>query len=95
MYVISYDISNDKARGKVAKELKNYGRRTQYSVFECRISKKQMEQLYTKLLTIMQQEQDGNIRIYQICMRCEGQIQTIGLKNESILAGGNDDIFII
>jgi len=95
MYVISYDISNDKVRGKVAKELENYGRRTQYSVFECRISKKQMEQLYTKLLTIMQQEQDGNIRIYQICLRCEEHIQTIGLKNESILAGGNDDIFII
>ncbi len=95
MYVISYDLSNDKVRGKVAKELENYGRRIQYSVFECRISKKQMQQLYTKLLLIMQKEQDGNIRIYQICLRCEEQIQTIGLKNESILTGEEDDIFII
>lgn len=43
MYVISYDISNDKIRTKIAKELENYGRRVQFSVFECRISLSQFK----------------------------------------------------
>lgn len=94
MYVISYDLSNNKLRNKVAKELENYGRRVQYSVFECRISKKQMEQLYEKLLPIMQKEPEGNIRIYRLCMNCEEQIQTIGIKNECMTAA-EEDIFVI
>lgn len=94
MYVVSYDLSNNKLRNKVAKELENYGRRVQYSVFECRISKKQMEQLYKKLLPIMQREPEGNIRIYRICMNCEEQIQTIGIKNECMTAA-EEDIFVI
>ena len=34
MYLISYDITKDKVRRKVDKELENYGRRVQFSVFE-------------------------------------------------------------
>lgn len=94
MYVVSYDLSNNKLRNKVAKVLEGYGRRVQYSVFECCISKKQMEQLYGKLLPIMQQEPEGNIRIYRICMNCEKQIRTIGIKNKEIREA-EDDIFII
>ena len=33
--VVSYDIANDRRRYRVMKTLKNYGRRVQYSVFEC------------------------------------------------------------
>ena len=33
MYVITYDISADKLRNKVAKLLEGYGRRVQYSCF--------------------------------------------------------------
>ena len=46
MYVISYDIAGDKLRNKIAKVLLGYGRRVQYSVFECRISQKRFEELY-------------------------------------------------
>ena len=46
MYVISYDIVSDKLRNKVAKILLDYGKRVQYSVFECYISQKQFEELY-------------------------------------------------
>lgn len=94
MFVVSYDLSNDKLRNKVAKELENYGRRVQYSVFECCISKKQMEQLYGKLLPIMQKEPAGSIRIYRICMNCEKQVRTIGIKNKEMTAA-EEDIFII
>lgn len=58
MYVISYDITSDRLRNKIAKELENYGRRVQYSVFECRITAKQFEKLYQKLIILMEGERD-------------------------------------
>lgn len=94
MYIVSYDLSDNKIRNKVAKVLEGYGMRVQYSVFECCISKKQMEKLYGELLPIMQREPEGNIRIYRICMNCEKQIQIIGIKNKEIMAA-EGDIFVI
>ncbi|RJP64442.1 MAG: CRISPR-associated endonuclease Cas2, partial [Candidatus Abyssobacteria bacterium SURF_17] len=32
---VSYDVSNNKKRSKIADILKDYGHRVQYSVFEC------------------------------------------------------------
>ncbi|NMG82782.1 MAG: CRISPR-associated endonuclease Cas2 [Methanosarcinales archaeon] len=43
--VISYDISDDKKRNKVANMLLDYGTRVQYSVFECLIDAKTLEKL--------------------------------------------------
>lgn len=79
MYVISYDISNDKLRGKVAKKLEGYGRRIQYSVFECEIKKKAFRKLYAELLTLMTgQEEEGSIRVYTLCESCRQKAATIG-----------------
>lgn len=82
MYLISYDIENDRVRNKIAKELENYGARVQYSVFECRISEKIYKELYAKLLELMNDEKSGNIRIYNICAKCTERITTIGVKEE-------------
>ena len=82
MYVISYDIENDRIRRKVAKELENYGRRVQYSVFECHIDTKKYEELYGKLSKLMEEEETGNIRFYNLCRMCEGRISTIGIRED-------------
>jgi CRISPR-associated protein Cas2 len=43
MYImITYDISKDKKRYKFAKELLQFGIRTQKSVFECEIDKREL-----------------------------------------------------
>jgi CRISPR-associated protein Cas2 len=34
-YLVSYDIPDDRRRTRLAKLLKDYGGRVQYSVFEC------------------------------------------------------------
>ena len=43
--VIAYDIENDKKRNKLAKELLKYGIRTQKSVFECEINRKDLNKI--------------------------------------------------
>ena len=84
MYLISYDITNDRIRGKIAKELSGYGQRVQYSVFECRITEPQYRELYQKLVALMQEEEEGNIRIYNICGKCEQKLNTIGIENTAM-----------
>ncbi len=94
MYVISYDIEKDKIRNKIARALEDYGQRVQYSVFECRINQKQYDRLYTRLAKLMTEEQEGNIRIYNICANCESKVATIGIK-KSALTVGEEELFII
>lgn len=83
MYVISYDITDTKRRNKIFKVLKNYGEHKQYSVFECDISKKRFNTLYRELLDLMDDEEEGNIRIYHLCKLCSASIVVIGIEDAS------------
>ncbi|MBQ7724406.1 MAG: CRISPR-associated endonuclease Cas2 [Lachnospiraceae bacterium] len=94
MYLVSYDIEKTKIRNKIAKTLENYGERVQYSVFECRITAKQLDELYAKLAKIMSGKTEGNIRFYNLCKNCEEKIATIGVK-EKEMQSGDEDIIII
>lgn len=93
MYLISYDLSSDRIRNKVAKTLENYGRRVQYSVFECRISDSQLNKLYGQL-AILLSENEGNVRIYSICAKCEPKLMIIG-DESSGLSKEEETIFVI
>ena len=63
MYVVSYDISSDRLRNKVARTLEGYGTRIQYSVFECKLSEKKYRELYVKMMKLMEGAEEGNIRL--------------------------------
>ena len=90
MYVICYDITETKIRNKIFKELKNYGEHTQYSVFECDISKKQLQILIRKLKAHLKGEEEGNIRIYSLCEKCYAQRKVLGkVENE------DEDIIVL
>lgn len=62
-WIVSYDIPNDKRRNKVAKILTGYGRRAQYSVFECEINDEQRDKLERALKREIDAEED-DIRFY-------------------------------
>ena len=78
MYLVSYDITSDRLRNKIAKTLEGYGMRVQYSVFECRLGEKKYKELYEKLIQLMADVEEGNIRFYFLCGNCEEKIRTIG-----------------
>ncbi len=75
-YIVSYDISDDKKRNKVAKTLLDFGTRVQYSVFECILDDKLLEKMTSKLGKVVS-DQDS-IRIYALCARCEGVVKVFG-----------------
>jgi CRISPR-associated protein Cas2 len=76
LFIVAYDIPNDGTRTLVADELKNWGRRVQYSVFECDLSDKharQMEKALKKLISGC-----DSIRIYRVCQACRHRSVTVG-----------------
>ena len=78
-YVISYDITSNRIRNKIASELQNYGKRVQYSVFECSLTEEKYQTLYKKLLGLCCGEETDSIRIYPLCENCTNKIVTIGV----------------
>jgi CRISPR-associated protein Cas2 len=49
LFIVSYDISDDDRRGDVADVLLSWGRRLQYSVFECALGDTAEARLRTQL----------------------------------------------
>ena len=56
--VIAYDSPSDQRRNKLAKALKAYGERRQYSLFEARLSREQWQRLQGKLAKIVDEAED-------------------------------------
>ena len=49
LYVISYDVSDDNRRRRVSEALKDFGRRVQYSVFECNVDAGGLKELMERI----------------------------------------------
>jgi len=77
LYLIAYDIPNDKRRTKLHKTLCGFGTWTQYSFFECFLNDKELVTLRARINQIINPEED-NIRIYHICQSCQNKTETIG-----------------
>lgn len=81
LYLICYDIADDKRRKKIADTLEGYGSRVQYSVFECVLKNKQYKQLQQKLQKIFK-EQEDSIRFYSISRHTLNSIDAWGVDSE-------------
>ena len=76
-YVIAYDIPDDKRRTKVHKILLGFGKWTQYSLFECFLSRKELVLLRSKLAEHLVEKQDS-VRFYPLCANCVRRVETVG-----------------
>ncbi len=76
-YVIAYDIPNDKRRKKIHKILLGHGKWTQYSLFECFLSRKDLVLLQAKLEPQLVAAEDS-VRFYPLCASCVSKVETIG-----------------
>jgi CRISPR-associated protein Cas2 len=71
LFVIAYDISDERRRRDMVKLLEDYdGRRVNFSVFECEVEKKDFRFLKTKVQGIIDEKKDCVI-YYALCQRCE------------------------
>ncbi|HBE16860.1 MAG TPA: CRISPR-associated endonuclease Cas2 [Cyanobacteria bacterium UBA11149] len=77
LVVVVYDIPDDKRRTKLSNFLEGYGRRVQFSVFECFLSLDEMRELYQKVQRLVKPDED-NVRFYWISEEAVSRVLTIG-----------------
>lgn len=58
IYLVTYDISNDKRLRKVFKKMNGYGEHLQYSVFQCELSDKERAQMIAELTPLINHKED-------------------------------------
>jgi CRISPR-associated protein Cas2 len=74
--VVTYDIPDDRRRTKVMQTLAGYGRRVQFSVFECELRPNDLEKLHAALGKLVKEGDD--IRFYPLCESCLGKVTLLG-----------------
>ncbi len=77
--VIAYDTPSDSRRSKLAKLLKGFGERRQYSVFEARLTREQWAQLKGKLETLIDEREDI-LAVYFLPPEAVKRVYRIGHK---------------
>ncbi|MFN5864796.1 MAG: CRISPR-associated endonuclease Cas2 [Pseudanabaena sp.] len=73
LYVVSYDVSDDKRRKRVFNLLEGYGRRVQFSAFECLLNDRKFEELRVRLAKVVKMS-DDSVRFYPISRHTLGQV---------------------
>jgi CRISPR-associated protein Cas2 len=84
MIVVSYDVRTSTAAGrkrlrKIAKACTNFGRRVQFSVFECHLDPTQWAMLKIRLLGLFNEEEDS-LRFYYLGANWRGVVEHHGTK---------------
>jgi len=82
LYIVAYDIPDDRRRTRVHKTLSGFGKWTQYSLFECYLSDKERVALQGKLDKVLEAKEDS-VRFYRLCAACVGKVQTVGSEKPS------------
>lgn len=81
LYLICFDISNDKTRNRVGKYLETFGNRVQKSVFEVEIKDLQtLNHLQNKLGSWLDKNDD--LKFYCLCRNC--RLKSYNAKGERI-----------
>lgn len=73
-YVVAYDVTDDRRRAKVVKQLERFGVRSNYSVFECLLTDVQYQRLQFSLSKIICPEEKDRVVYYPICLNCYAKI---------------------
>lgn len=79
-YVVCYDIRDPARWRKAYKLMKGYGERIQYSIFRCRLTRKDLEQLRWELAKVLDSE--DSILLIPLCNNCVDRIASINRPEE-------------
>ncbi len=77
LVLVVYDIPDDKRRNKLAIFLEGYGRRVQYSVFECFLDLAEMRKLHQQVAKRVDEAED-DVRFYWITADAVSKVLTLG-----------------
>jgi CRISPR-associated protein Cas2 len=65
LWIVAYDTPSARRRRKLAKLLEGYGQRVQWSVFECRLQKQEINTLVARLSRLVHRSED-RVRLWPV-----------------------------
>lgn len=77
LWMICYDIADDRNRREVEQTLLAVGERVQESVFECYLSLERLRELFDLCAPLLDPASDS-LRAYPLCAWCEGRVEWLG-----------------
>lgn len=80
-FVVSYDVTEDRSRTKIAKLLIGVLNRVQYSVFEGEADERELTAVVERALSYLDPENDS-LRVYRLCAACARQVTQYGREVE-------------
>ncbi len=80
-YLVTYDISDNRVRDKVARILSKYGVRIQLSCFEIECNKDELREILEKIKEKIELSVDS-VYVFPITKNAEHSIYEIGLRRE-------------
>jgi CRISPR-associated protein Cas2 len=78
LILVSYDVTDDRRRLRLAGALEDFGTRVQYSVFECHLEPDQIDRLRARLLAEIEPQEDS-VRLYHFCRDCGAKTEIHGV----------------
>ncbi len=77
MYVLVYDVVNDRRRDRLHRTLKNFGTAVQRSVFELDLEHREVEEMMRQVEKLVEPEED-TVRLYRLCAACLSEVRIVG-----------------
>lgn len=90
MYVLVYDVVNDRRRTRLHRALKDYGTPVQRSVFEFDLSPGEAHAMMERVEALISPDEDV-VRLYRLCAACLAETRILGEGDLSL----DPDFYII
>lgn len=75
--IVAYDIAAPKRLGKVARLCEEFGLRVQYSIFECHLTEEEFDELWLRLLDLIDADED-RVVAYRLDAKAAKRTMTAG-----------------
>jgi CRISPR-associated protein Cas2 len=75
LWVVVYDVVDDRRRARLYKSLLAFGTPVQYSVFECWLTAAQFKALKAEVARRIRPRKD-HVRYYYLCAACQARMET-------------------
>ncbi len=92
-YVISYDVTDNGRRNRIARLLQGFGARIQKSVFELVADPDILAECLHDLQALLKPDEDS-VAIYPLCRRCSTDREYLGVAANRT-AIGEEEVFIV
>ncbi|MEB3197706.1 MAG: CRISPR-associated endonuclease Cas2 [Candidatus Sericytochromatia bacterium] len=76
-FAVAFDVADDRRRRRLVKRLSAWGRRAQFSVFECQVALPDLARFEAELREELEADED-RLAFYELCASCRRRVRRHG-----------------